>query len=57
MNWHPRKITALYCRVDSGQHSAMSAFYAQNQKNGLFIMLKNVDLRIYKYLVTVAAPA
>ena len=44
MNWHPRKITALYCRVDSGQHSAMSAFYAQNQKKRLVYYAKECGL-------------
>ena len=44
MNWHPRKITALYCRVDSGQHSAMSAFYAQNQQKRLAYYAKEHGL-------------
>lgn len=29
------KITALYCRIDHGRHSVMSASYAQNQQKRL----------------------
>ena len=44
MNWHPYKVTALYCRVDSGQHSAMSAACAQNQQKRLAYYAKEHGL-------------
>ena len=44
MNWHPYKVTALYCRVDSGQHSAMSAACAQNQQKRLSYYAKEHGL-------------
>ncbi len=50
MNWHPYKVTALYCRVDSGQHSAMSAACAQNQQKRLAYYAKEhglANLRIF----------
>ena len=50
MNWHPYKVTALYCRVDSGQHSAMSAACAQNQQKRLAYYAKEhglTNLRIF----------
>ena len=50
MNWHPYKVTALYCRVDSGQHSAMSAVCAQNQQKRLAYYAKEhglANLRIF----------
>ena len=50
MNWHPYKVTAIYCRVDSGQHSAMSAACAQNQQKRLAYYAKEhglTNLRIF----------
>ena len=50
MNWHSYKVTALYCRVDSGQHSAMSAACAQNQQKRLAYYAKEhglANLRIF----------
>ena len=50
MNWHPYKVAALYCRVDSGQHSAMSAACAQNQQKRLAYYAKEhglANLRIF----------
>lgn len=50
MNWHPYKVTALYCRVDSGQHSTMSAACAQNQQKRLAYYAKEhglANLRIF----------
>lgn len=44
MNWHPYKVTALYCRVDSGQHSVMSAACAQNQQKRLAYYAKEHGL-------------
>ena len=57
MNWHPYKVTALYCRVDSGQHSAMPAACAQNQQKRLAYYAKEHALQICKYLVTAATTA
>ena len=45
MNWHPYKVTALYCRVDSGQHSAMSAACAQNQQKRLMFYAREHRLQ------------
>ena len=38
------KITALYCRIDHGSRSAMSAVYAQNQQKRLVYYAKEQRL-------------
>lgn len=39
------KITALYCRIDHGAHSAMSAFCAQNQQKRLMFYVREHGLQ------------
>ena len=39
------KITALYCRIDHGSHSAMSAFCAQNQQKRLMFYAREHRLQ------------
>ena len=39
------KITALYCRIDHGAHSAMSAFCAQNQQKRLMFYAREHGLQ------------
>ena len=39
------KITALYCRIDHGTHSAMSALCAQNQQKRLMFYAREHGLQ------------
>ena len=41
----PYKSTALYCRIDHGAHSAMSAFCAQNQQKRLMFYAREHRLQ------------